>query len=116
MNLVDVADHPPGPHTGRANCAVPSRPRKWAPVGVVHVTLPIGCLLPEHDHGPFHVVLFPLQGQVGCITTATTTTWGAVPQPTSGSASVSGSPTGAQNRRAGAPPDFAATVSVWPTA
>jgi quercetin dioxygenase-like cupin family protein len=33
------------------------------PVAVLHVTLPVGGRLPEHDHGPSHVVLIPLHGR-----------------------------------------------------
>jgi len=33
-------------------------------VAVLHVTLPAGGAMPEHDHGPSHVILLPRSGTV----------------------------------------------------
>jgi quercetin dioxygenase-like cupin family protein len=41
-----------------------------APVGVIHVTVPPGGGMPEHDHGPSTVVLIPLAGAARLIDTA----------------------------------------------
>lgn len=66
MNIVDVATTQarraplPGGPTVRTLLSRDSGP----PVGILHVTLPAGGRLPEHDHGPSHVVLIPLQGRV----------------------------------------------------
>ncbi|WP_214364545.1 cupin domain-containing protein [Pseudonocardia sp. H11422] len=66
MNIVDVATAP------ARRAPMPDGPTvrpllgadNGTPVGVLHVTLPAGGRLPKHDHGPSHVVLVPLQGQV----------------------------------------------------
>ena len=58
-----------------------------APVGAGG--LPAGGWLPEHDHGPSHVALFPTTVGSDCTTTAPTTTCALEPRPTSASAIVS---------------------------
>ena len=85
-------------------------PDSGAPVAVLHVTLPAGGGLPEHDHGPSHVTLIPLHGQVRLLHDGPNTTCGPEPRATSASASVSIPNPGADHAEllvVAAPPDFA---------
>jgi quercetin dioxygenase-like cupin family protein len=91
-----------------------------APVAVLHITLPVGGRLPEHDHGPSHVVLCPLQGQIRLhhdgndhdLGPGTVTHIGVGER-------VSLSNPGLDPVEVvvvASPPDFAAALSSWPTA
>ncbi|NMH97297.1 cupin domain-containing protein [Pseudonocardia acidicola] len=121
MNIVDVAGAParrapiPDGPTVRPLLASDS----GAPVAVLHVTLPAGGRLPEHDHGPSHVVLFPLQGQVRLHYDGNdhdlgpgTATHIRVGERVS---LANPGPDPAELLVVAAPPDFAAALSAWPT-
>ena len=67
MHVVDITTAParraPIPD-GPTVRTLHGSPDGVAPVAVLHVTLPAGGGMPEHDHGPSHIVLIPLQGQI----------------------------------------------------
>lgn len=122
MDIVDVATAP------ARRAPLPDGPTvrplfgsdSATPVAVLHVTLPAGGRLPEHDHGPSHVVLIPLQGQVrlhhdgnehdlgpGTATHISVGERVSLANPGAGAAEL---------LVVAAPSDFAAVLSAWPTA
>jgi quercetin dioxygenase-like cupin family protein len=95
-------------------------PDSGAPVAVLHMTLRVGGRVPEHDHGPSHVVLFPLQGRVrlhhdgndhdlgpGTVTHIGVGERVSLANP---------GPDPVELVVVAAPPDFAAALSAWPSA
>lgn len=56
---------PPVPHAPLVEVL-----RREDPVGVLHVTVPPGGAMPEHDHGPSTTMLVPLAGSVQLIDVA----------------------------------------------
>lgn len=122
MNIVDIATTParlaplPDGPTVRALLG----PNGGPPVAVLHVNLPAGGGLPEHDHGPSHVVLIPLQGQVRLHQDGTdhdlgpgTATHIAIGERVS---LANPGPDPAELLVVAAPPDFADIVTAWPPA
>lgn len=122
MKIVDVAAAPTrrAPFAGGPTARPLLGPDSGAPVAVLHITLPAGGRLPEHDHGPSHVVLIALQGHVRLHhdgndhdLSAGTVTHIAVGELV-GLANPGPDP--AELVVVASPPDFAATLSTWPTA
>lgn len=66
MNIVDIPTSPArrAPLPGGPIVRSLLGPDTGAPVAVLHVTLPAGGHMIEHDHGPSHVVLIPLRGRI----------------------------------------------------
>lgn len=122
MKIVDVAAAPArrAPFPGGPTARPIFGPDSGAPVAVLHITLPVGGRLPEHDHGPSHVVLIALRGQVRLHHDGNDHDLGA------GTAAHIGvgervslanpGPDSVELVVVAAPPDFAATLSTWPTA
>lgn len=122
MKTVDVATAP----TRRA--PIPDGPTvrpllgpdSGVPVAVLHVSLPVGGRMPEHDHGPSHVVLLPQKGRVRLhhdgndhdLAPGTVTHIGVGERVSL----ANPGPDPVELLVVAAPPDFAAAVSAWPTA
>lgn len=122
MRIVDVADTP------ARRAPIPAGPTVrpllgtdgGAPVAVLHITLPVGGRLPEHDHGPSHVVLFPLRGRIRLHHDGTDHDLG----PGTVTHIGVGERVSLANQGldpvelvvVASPPDFAAALSAWPTA
>ncbi len=91
-----------------------------SPVAVLHVTLPARGGMPEHDHGPSHVVLLPLRGQVRLhhngndhdLAPGTATHIGVGERVSL----ANPGPDPAELIVVAAPPDFATALSAWPPA
>lgn len=122
MNIVDVAGVPPrrAPLPAGPTVRPLLGPDSGAPVAVLHVTLPAGGGMPEHDHGPSHVVLIPLHGRVRLLHEGTdhdlrpgTATHIGVGERVS---LTNPGPDHAELVVVASPPDFAAALSAWPTA
>ncbi len=122
MNTVDVATIParraPLPDGPTVRTLLGSN--IGLPVAVLHVSLPADGRLPEHAHGPSHIVLIPLHGHVwlrhegndhdlGPGTATHIDIGERVSLANSG-------PEPAELLVVATPPDFADTLSVWPTA
>ena len=90
------------------------------PVAVLHVTLPVGGRLPEHDHGPSHVVLIPLHGRVRLHHDGDDHGLGRGTAAHIGVGErislINRGTEPAELVVVAAPPDFAAALSGWPTA
>lgn len=66
MNIIDIPSSPArrGPVADGPTVRPLLGPDSGAPVAVLHVTVPAGGGMPEHDHGPSHAALIPVLGQL----------------------------------------------------
>jgi quercetin dioxygenase-like cupin family protein len=88
------------------------------PAAVLHVSVPAGAAVPEHDHGPSRVTLIPLQGRIRLRHNHTAHELG----PTTVTTIEIGErvsldnpwPEDATLIAVASPPDFAAALSDWP--
>ncbi len=66
MNIIDIPSAPArrAPAPGGPTVRPLLGPDSGVPVAVLHVTVPAGGGMPEHDHGPSHAVLIPVHGYI----------------------------------------------------
>ena len=68
---VDAASLREAPHPRGPKVRVVVGAAEQAAVGVLEVTMPVGGVMPEHDHGDSAVLLAPLEGRFRLVETAT---------------------------------------------
>ncbi|MCE3556446.1 cupin domain-containing protein [Pseudonocardia sp. RS11V-5] len=122
MNIVEITSAPArrAPTPDGPTVRLVSDPDGGAPVAVLHVTVPAGGSMPEHDHGPSHVVLIPLRGRIRLhhdgvdhdLAPGTATHIGIGERVSLANPATDN----AELLAVAAPPDFAAALSRWPAA
>ncbi len=116
----DGERHQAAPGTPIAEALIGAR-GDW-PVALVHVTVPAGGAMPDHDHGSSHTIVAPLSGSVRIVSAADGGETAL--EPGCAAAIPVGERVRLENTGEGEarllvvldPPDFAEQISGWPLA